>query len=314
MTRNWHVLGAGAQGLLFYAYAIKAQQPWSVIARDCPSHATLDYCVDGVREPLVLRCVTLAECAIITQVVVCVKSTQLATALTALKPHLSHDALVILALNGVGWLASALAQLPTQTVLLLSSVHGSYRDKAWSVVDSGRMGEIVIGSGRALQSDTARTAAIRIAEYFDHIGLNCRWADDIVQRMWLKAAINSCINPLTALLNCRNGELPSHPIAATVLPPLYDELTALLRTLSIEITAVTLEQTVRRACLLTAHNYSSMQQDFRYRRETELDAIVAPFLQRAEALALPCAHLRRVYEAIDAHEDWSALPTTKGPV
>jgi 2-dehydropantoate 2-reductase len=302
MTGNWHVLGAGAQGLLFYAYACKAEQSWTLVARQCPANQPLIYQLDQQLEFLPLRCTTLNECHAITQIIVCVKTTQIESTLAELASHLPPNATVVLALNGVSWLNLLDRLLPTQHILLLSSTHGSFRPQPFHVVDSGRAGKLMLGPG-----PRAPLEGPALAKHWDRFGLNCRWHDDILARMWHKAAINSCINPLTALLNCRNGELLVIPRAQTYMPRIIDELTAILACSAWPLAAESLHDLVEATCRITACNYSSMQQDFRHHRETEIDTIVGAFIEQAQRVGLSCPTLHLVRDAIKTREDWSHL-------
>lgn len=301
MTGNWHVLGAGAQGLLFYAYASKAQQQWTLIARDCPSDQRLLYHIEQQKDYLPLRCAALNDCKNIAQILVCVKSTQIESALAQLTAHLRSDAVVVLALNGVSWLKLIDHYLPSQHILLLSSTHGSFRPQPWQVVDSGRGGKLLLGPGPRAPID-----GDALATQWDGFGLNCQWQDDIVARLWHKAAVNSCINPLTALLDCRNGELLNHPKALEWLPLIIAEISAILAHTPWPLTSTELERMVNNTCHVTASNYSSMQQDFRHGRETEIDAIVGAYIEQARAYDLPCPRLSLLCDAIKAGDDWSS--------
>ncbi len=302
VTGNWHVLGAGAQGLLFYAYARRAQQPWRVIARQCPPpDVLLTYETDGALSTLPLVCTTLSPASSqLARVVIAVKTTQLTAALQQVRPHLAADADVVLALNGVGWLAGVQQMLPSQRLWILSSIHGSYRRAPWHVVDSGRDGRLFLGAASPGTSPHPALLAL-----WQSIGFHCEWDHDIVARLWRKAALNACINPLTALLNCRNGELLTRPAAMRLLPALYDELSAVLNSVDASMTADELSSSVARACQMTANNFSSMQQDLQAGRETEIDAIVGAFIRQAQHINSPLSAMSVLYDAIAQRENWS---------
>jgi 2-dehydropantoate 2-reductase len=136
------------------------------------------------------------------------------------------------------------------------------------------------------------------------MGLNCTWQTNVEALLWRKAAINSCINPLTALLNCRNGELLVNPIAQQWLPQLIDEIAAISSHSAWLLKINELTALVSDTCQITAANYSSMQQDFHNGRKTEIDAIVRPFIELGEQNGQNCPALRRLYDAITHQENW----------
>lgn len=102
---------------------------------------------------------------------------------------------------------------------------------------------------------------------------NWTWTDDqtMLTRRWVKLVQNSIINPLSALADCPNGDLPNHPVWQ-LAAPLMQEARAtaesvqvhLPRDLSDQVQALTAE---------TRNNLSSMLQDVRAGLETEISAI-----------------------------------------
>lgn len=110
---------------------------------------------------------------------------------------------------------------------------------------------------------------------------------DMHRRLLHKLVINSCINPLTALLGCRNGHLFGNPPAHQIIRSVCAEAAAILSAHAQEEretarngnrvpnppTAKALETQVIRVARVTAANMSSMLQDVQRRRPTEIDFI-----------------------------------------
>lgn len=117
------------------------------------------------------------------------------------------------------------------------------------------------------------------------------------QTIWEKTAISAGINPLTALLNVPNGRLLE-----------VRETRALLRDLVVEAAKVasiegyrfarSLVEVAEETCERTAENISSMLQDVRAGRPTEIDAISGEILRRAAAAALPVPRTRVIYQLV----------------
>jgi 2-dehydropantoate 2-reductase len=117
------------------------------------------------------------------------------------------------------------------------------------------------------------------------------------QLIWEKVAINAAINPLTAILNVPNGTLLELP-----------EIRALMRDLVVEAAKVastegyrfekSLVEVTEEVCQATATNISSMLQDIRNGKRTEIDAISGEVLRRAQLAALPTPRTRVVAQLV----------------
>jgi 2-dehydropantoate 2-reductase len=92
-----------------------------------------------------------------------------------------------------------------------------------------------------------------------------------------KMAANTVINPLTALLNVKNGELVENSEYRAAVETLCEEFSAVFPYKTKE--AVT--QSVFDICRKTAPNESSMLSDVKAGRMTELNAIVGALLDEA---------------------------------
>lgn len=84
-----------------------------------------------------------------------------------------------------------------------------------------------------------------------------------------KCLINCTINPLTAILNIRNGELMSNDYFKHISKLLFNEVAGVLQ-LNVEVEW----QKVNDICEKTSLNYSSMNRDLYYGRETEIDSML----------------------------------------
>jgi 2-dehydropantoate 2-reductase len=95
---------------------------------------------------------------------------------------------------------------------------------------------------------------------------------DIIERVWAKLFINVGINALTAIFNCQNGALLDLPPARAQLAEAVREAVAVAKAMGIPIREEPLGTTLE-VCRATAENISSMLQDVRRQRPTEIDAI-----------------------------------------
>jgi 2-dehydropantoate 2-reductase len=112
-----------------------------------------------------------------------------------------------------------------------------------------------------------------------------------------KLAQNAVVNPLTALFECRNGELQHTIPASRLMHMLLAEISLVYRSLP-EATPIKfrgeyfsphkLRSEVLELCQNTAENHSSMLQDIQAGRETEIDYINGWIVKRGEELGIKC--------------------------
>jgi len=112
-----------------------------------------------------------------------------------------------------------------------------------------------------------------------------------------KLAINSVINPLTVLFNCKNGELLENFYIVQNMRLILWEVSQVLCALpelaalpgrDVRLSPERLYDLVIRVARLTGGNYSSMFQDVRNGKQTEIDYINGYVLDRARDLELAC--------------------------
>ncbi|WP_028775471.1 ketopantoate reductase family protein [Shimazuella kribbensis] len=96
--------------------------------------------------------------------------------------------------------------------------------------------------------------------------------DHIEQYLWRKFAVNVVINPLTALLEVPNGKLMDLDIQATIYQ-LVNELCLVADAKGICLKQADIYDQVSEVCSKTAKNFSSMLQDIRAGRLTEIDSL-----------------------------------------
>lgn len=125
------------------------------------------------------------------------------------------------------------------------------------------------------------------------------WHDDITHSAWNKLAVNCVINPLTALYDCRNGELAAR---SNEITEICDEVAAVMVREGLHTSRDSLVEYISNVIRLTAANTSSMLQDVRARRHTEIDYITGYLLRRARAHGIPAPVNTRIYELIKSKE------------
>lgn len=126
------------------------------------------------------------------------------------------------------------------------------------------------------------------------------WHDNINAARWNKLAVNCVINPLTALLNCPNGGLREH---TREVETICNEVARVMVREGHHTTPEGLLCYVWDVVDNTAANISSMLQDVRQLRHTEIDYITGYLLKRARAHGLSTPANASLYEQIKRKEN-----------
>ena len=111
-----------------------------------------------------------------------------------------------------------------------------------------------------------------------------------------KLVVNVCINPLTALLGVKNGELITNRFLSN------DGASVSGGRIFIRGEKEMVWQMVRNVCEGTSRNTSSMLADVRANRQTEINAIVGYVLEEAKKQQLPVPTLQFLFDAIKGLE------------
>jgi len=136
---------------------------------------------------------------------------------------------------------------------------------------------------------------------FQKAGFNVEITDSPGQCIWEKAVVNAGINPLTALLDVPNGRLLDIREARQLMRDLVVEAAKVAATEGYRFSA-SLVELAEDVCRKTASNISSMLQDVRAGRRTEIDAISGEILQRAQLVSLPTPRTRMVWQLVKSLE------------
>ena len=231
-------------------------------------------------------------------VFLCVKSYDIGNCLRYCSPMLGEDTLLIFMQNGVSHLDVA-GETGSATAAYGTTTEGANVLGPGQVRHAGR-GLTQLGFLASAPACATRRLAL-VAELFNEAGLNTTVRDDILARLWTKLMVNTGINGLTATLDCPNGHLLTLPGASERMALLVTEAMAVAAALDIEVPADSLEIT-RDVCARTRHNISSMLQDVRGKRRTEIDAINGAVIHAARRLGLATPENDRLTAQVKALE------------
>ncbi len=187
----------------------------------------------------------------------------------------------------------------------VSNVLGGVTTYASNLVDYGwiefaGVGENYIGRTNGVIDDDV----IQVVGILNDVGLKAYAVEDIVRRKWIKVVINSAINPITAILRVRNGEILSDELWELAVRVLK-EGERVLKAMGFE---ETLEDVLRDVVKMTAKNKSSMLQDVERGKRTEIDFINGAIVRKAEELGFDVPYNRTLLHLVKGLERFITSP------
>lgn len=274
------VFGAGSLGSLVGGLLARTHDV-TLVGRDPHMAAVRDHGlrITGVEEVVVQPEATTdggnltAELAIVT-----VKAFDTGTAARELA---TGDVDAVLSLqNGMGN-EDILAEHLDCPVMAGATTHGALLREPGHVEWTGR-GEVVVGGWQPPESPRVEP----IVAAFDDAGLRAVLEPDMRYALWLKLAVNAAINPVTALVGCRNGALRDGP-AAAIAGDAAREVAAVARAGGVELSDASAVERVQTVVDSTAENRSSMHVDMAAGTRTEIDHINGYVVDHASGLDVP---------------------------
>ncbi len=295
----WHILGSGAMGCLEGARLAIGGNKVTLLVRDRSALAAfrrqggVDLTVEGKTSRIPMNAELPGEGPAIESLLVCVKAHQTLAAVGRVVARLATGGRLVFMQNGMGQLDEIAARYPELELYPAVTTDGAWCSRRFSVIHAGR-GETWLG---AYPPGTPVDQPVDLMEAFRTSDIAIRWDPEIATRQWQKLAVNCVVNPLTALLECRNGDLLCSQAAAPLVD-LCDEIESVLRTRGIAL-GDPLQAMVRDVLRRTLENRSSMLQDFDAGRETELDYINGYLLREAETLGIDVPLNRQLVELVN---------------
>ncbi|MER1955879.1 MAG: 2-dehydropantoate 2-reductase [Solibacillus sp.] len=286
------IIGAGAVGLLMASFFTEQQADVAfVLRRQLPKEQKITRTnsdgtvTDNLRVSVATELSGKADL-----IIVAVKYVDLQNVYAQLRTS-DVTIPVLFVQNGLAHYEEAL-QLP-QLHLAFSSVQfGAQRLEIFHVAHKG-IGVMKLAVGRGDE-----VLFLPLLNYAQH-QLPVVFEADAEAMLLEKALLNCFINPLTAILQVKNGQLITENNAFQLLKNLYNEITTVFPQYG---QVFQFEQVVA-LCEKTATNTSSMLADRLAGRVTEIDTIVAPILRKATQQNQSMPVLQTFYLLVKALEE-----------
>lgn len=215
-------------------------------------------------------------------VLMCVKSYDTLEASKDALPVLGPETPVLTLQNGLNNVETIASVVGRERTMAGVTAHGATL-LGPGLVRHGGEGETALGEldGR----DTERLR--RVVEAFRQAGIATEVSSSVGSLVWGKLVVNASINPLTALLKVRNGQLLALPETRDLMAALAREAAAVAQKLGKVLPYDDPVERVETVCRLTASNRSSMLQDLERGTPTEIDYINGAVVGQGEAVGVP---------------------------
>lgn len=231
--------------------------------------------------------------------IVCVKSYQVTDALLPILDKLNPQCHILLLHNGMGPHLTIEETLrhsyPSLGLSLGTTSQGAIKHDRWHIEQTGT-GLTQFGHyfGPVLSECLKQTLLSSIH--------NIEYCDAIIPMLWQKLAVNAAINPLTAINQCKNGELNNAQYRGTI-EMITDEVISVAQHDGIQLNKANLLKRIFEVITLTQNNFSSMYQDIRHHRQSEVDNINGYIIQRAKKHQLAVPENIKLYRNIKQIEN-----------
>lgn len=225
-------------------------------------------------------------------IILCVKAYHIENLLDKLR-KVSDKSVVITVQNGFGPFETVKSVVGNNKTAQLVLNHGVYSDGLITKWVGGSVSYLGFSESPANDMLKAIADDLRL--------LNVKVVDNIEPYRWLKLAVNSAINPITAILGAKNGIIFENLWIKKIADEIIDEIKRLAHVLMITMPNDPSKEMldVARA---TKDNYSSMLLDIKRGKMTEIDYINGYVVKLGDKMGLDLKVNRILYYLVKSLE------------
>ena len=269
------ILGAGAIGMIFAAYFKRIGMNVYVIHhRNMPKTVfEVQVCDSDLSGNYSFEIAAPENIEETDFILVTTKATEVLSALKGIKDVLKKGSDVVILSNGMGFHEKAQETYGSTRIFAATTTEAAHISQP-GIINHSATGRTVIGEISSKKSPDWLPIWLNAIP-------NSSWTEDIRTALWEKLAINCVINPLTASHECRNGELIENPILKELAKDLCLEIEMVIDAAKIPHAKEPLFDIVSQVIFDTATNFSSMFQDVKAERTTEIESITGYLVETA---------------------------------
>lgn len=294
------ILGPGAIGTLFGALLARAGNAVTMLDHNLQrSNLRNENGINVVRNGIssnikvksVVKTSTIGTADI---VFICTKAYDTLNATKSLPAITGSNTILISLQNGVGNAEIIAQHAPQHTLCASTSMAALYKDDntiQWTGSGATQLAQFTQGD------DTHK-----ISKLLTTAGLQCKILSNAQSMLWGKLIINAAINPVTALHNISNGELLTNEAAISQALKASIEAEKVASAIGIVLPYSDTTKAVIETCKKTAYNESSMLQDIKYNRQTEIESITGAIIKAALHLKIPVPTNQMLYNNLTSKQ------------
>jgi 2-dehydropantoate 2-reductase len=200
-------------------------------------------------------------------------------------PLLGEESWVLSLQNGIGPEGILARYLPKKQILRGITAQGA------TLVEPG----VIRWAGRGptrfglleTSGPSIPPSAQELVKIFERAGIESQYEPKVELQIWEKLLINAAINPLTALFDVRNGALVEDPMLRAIARDIVQECLPVVADHGVHLSCAEAMGRVEGVCQATAGNLSSMLQDVRRGKRTEIEYINGVIVSEGERLEIP---------------------------
>ncbi len=200
--------------------------------------------------------------------ILAVKSYDTTQASKTIKKLVDRNTIVLTLQNGLDNIDKIEKFIDRDHILVGVTTQGAYLSKPGVVRHTG-LGKTTIGELNGEESERLKN----IIRIFNESFIETVYSENITRDIWIKAIINSCINPITTIFRCKNGYLQKNPILNNIVRKIIDESINVANKHGMNISKKFVLDKTKKVVKSTEKNYSSMLQSFNKGQKTEIDSI-----------------------------------------
>lgn len=147
--------------------------------------------------------------------------------------------------------------------------------------------KVVVG---ALKGGAPLQTVKEVSRLFDRAGIPTTWTEEIEKHLWGKVLYNSALNPLSCLLEVNYGKLLQNDHARSIMEDVVAELFTVITRKGVPVewddAAAYTTHLFTELIPPTRDHFSSMLQDIRHGKKTEIDALNGKVVAMADEIGV----------------------------
>lgn len=305
------IIGPGAMGCLFAFYLMRSgHEVWLLDYREeraefIRSHGLKIEGISGSYQIPFSRITThgggLGKADLI---IVFVKAYATETAIKNIAPAIKSNTIILTLQNGLGNIECIKKHFPDVYLVAGTTAQGATLLGPGHIKHAG-IGETIIGP----TSGSGKFHAQCVYDLFMNALIPVQLADDVISWLWGKLLINCGINPITAIMRIKNGQILAVSSLVAVMRRAVDEGTLIATRLGIVVPYDNPAEKVIEICQATAENRSSMLQDIESGRKTEIEFMNGALVRHGEHLGIAVPINRFLTDMVRALEGLNSSAT-----